>query len=80
MEKLIVVSPMRIPTASPRGFIIPMIGNNYPQQRAKSMISSSIVYRAVSVCNFDYDNTGKSSKVITYPVIIFTHYGSVGFS
>ena len=34
----------------------------------------------VSVCNFDNHNAGQPAKLITYPVLLLTHDGLVGFS
>ena len=57
-----------------------IIGNKYMQQWSKAIILSSIVDSVVLFFNSNFHNTGKSAKVIMYPVLILTYDGSVGFS
>jgi hypothetical protein len=54
-----------------------MKGNSSLHHAERAMIFASIVDRAVSICNFDCQNTGHSAKVMMNPVQLLAQVGSV---
>ncbi len=54
-----------------------MIENSSLQHAERAMILASIMDRAVSVCNFDCQNTGHSAKVMMNPVQLLAQARSV---
>ncbi len=77
METFMVVFPIGRLVASANKRTMSMMGNSSLQHAERAMISASIVDRAVTVCNFDCQNTGHSAKVMMNPVRLLVQAGSV---
>ena len=80
IEMFIEVSRLGSSSTSLRYAAVYIKGNSYLLLCANEMTLLSIFDRAISVCNLDYHNTGKFSKVTKYPVVLLTEDESVFFS